>query len=72
MSGTMQQLGQALGVVLGSLSLEVALLATGNGAPGHAEFAIGFLIAGGVMLVSLPSVLRLPKDIGAGVSGHRG
>jgi EmrB/QacA subfamily drug resistance transporter len=72
MSGTAQQLGQALGVVLGSLSLEVALLMTGRGAPQHAEFAIGFLIAGAMMLAFLPSALRLPRDVGAGVSGHRG
>jgi MFS family permease len=72
MSGTMQQLGQALGVVLGSLSLEVAGWGTGASAPGAREFAIAFLIAGAVVLSSLPSVLRLPRDAGASVSGHRG
>jgi EmrB/QacA subfamily drug resistance transporter len=72
MSGTAQQLGLALGVVLGSLSLEGALLVTGAAAPGQVEFAIGFLVAAAVMLVSLPSILRLPRDIGADVSGHRG
>lgn len=72
MSGTLQQLGQALGVVLGSLSLEAALLVTGRAQPGATEFSLGFLIAGLVVLSSLPSVLRLPRDAGAKVSGHRG
>jgi MFS family permease len=72
MSGTMQQLGQALGVVLGSLSLEVAQWATGVGHPGGREFAIAFLIAAAVVLSSMPSALRLPRDVGARVSGHRG
>lgn len=72
MSGTMQQLGQALGVVLGSLSLEAAVWGTGAAAPGAREFGIAFLVAGAVVLSSLPSVLRLPRDAGSGVSGHRG
>ncbi|WP_272910914.1 DHA2 family efflux MFS transporter permease subunit [Falsiroseomonas oryziterrae] len=71
MSGTMQQLGQALGVVLGSVGLAAAASLTGAAAPGAREFAIAFLIAGAVVLASLPSVLRLPPDVGASVSGHR-
>ncbi|WP_270938587.1 MFS transporter [Falsiroseomonas oryzae] len=72
MSGTAQQLGQALGVVLGSLSLESALWVTGGATPGAREFAIAFLVAGAVVLASIPSAVRLPRDIGSGVSGHRG
>lgn len=72
MTGTLQQLGQALGVVLGSLSLEAAMLATGASGPGPAEFAIAFVVAGVVVLASIPSALRLPADVGARVSGHRG
>jgi EmrB/QacA subfamily drug resistance transporter len=72
MTGTLQQLGQALGVVLGSLSLEAAMLATGASGPGPAEFAIAFVVAGVVVLTSIPSALRLPADAGARVSGHRG
>lgn len=72
MTGTLQQLGQALGVVLGSITLELAMLATGAAAPGAREFAIGFLVAGVVVLASVPSALRLPADVGARVSGHRG
>jgi EmrB/QacA subfamily drug resistance transporter len=72
MSGIQQQLGQALGVVLGSLTLEAAMHATGAPAPGAVEFAIGFVVAGLVVLASLPSTMRLPRDAGAKVSGHRG
>jgi EmrB/QacA subfamily drug resistance transporter len=71
MTGTMQQLGQALGVVLGSLTLEGALLVTGAGTAGAAEYAIGFVVSALVVLASVPSLLRMPPDIGAGVSGHR-
>jgi len=72
MSGTMQQLGQALGVVLGSLSLEAAQWATGVQHPGGREFGIAFVVAAAVVLASLPSAVRLPRDAGARVSGHRG
>jgi EmrB/QacA subfamily drug resistance transporter len=72
MAGTQQQLGQALGVVLGSLALAGSQLLTGAGVPGAAEFALSFVIAGGVMLASVPFMLAMPRDAGAGVSGHRG
>lgn len=72
MSGTVQQLGQALGVVFASLTLEGAVLATGAAAARQAQFGIAFVVASLLMLGSLASVLRLPPDAGAGVSGHRG
>jgi EmrB/QacA subfamily drug resistance transporter len=72
MAGTLQQLGQALGVVLGSLALEAAILATGAPGAGAREFAIAFLVSGAVVLASLPSMLRMPADAGARVSGHGG
>lgn len=71
MSGTQQQLGQALGVVLGSLALEAALFGTGAATPGAGEFAIAFVIAGAVVLASVPFMLAMPRDAGADVSGHR-
>ena len=72
LSGTVQQLGQALGVVVGSLSLEAALFATGGTAPRDAEFAIAFIVAALLMLASVVSVVRLPRDAGARVAGHDG
>ena len=50
--------------ILRSLSFLV-LLATGL-------FAIGFLVAGVVVLASIPSALRMRPETGAQVSGHRG
>jgi len=72
MSGTTQQLGQALGVVFGSLALEGAMLVTGAHSAGAREFAIGFVVSAIVVLGSLPSMIRMPADVGARVSGHGG
>ncbi len=70
MSGTIQQFSVALGVVLGSLSLEAGMWISGQATPQLAEFQLGFLIAGAMMLVSFLGVMRLPPDAGARVSGH--
>lgn len=69
-SGTIQQLSVALGVVLASLTLEASRLAAGREVPELIDFRIGFLVAAAVMLASVPSALRLPPDAGARVSGH--
>ncbi len=71
MSGTIQQFSVALGVVLGSLSLEAGMWISGEARPQLWEFQLGFLIAGAVMLVSFLGVARLPPDAGARVSGHQ-
>jgi len=71
MSGTMQQLGLALGVVVGSMSLEASMAFSGRGAPALTDFSAGFLVAGLIVLASLPATLRLPPETGANVSGHR-
>jgi EmrB/QacA subfamily drug resistance transporter len=71
MSGVVQQLGQALGVVVGSLLLEGAQFFTGSHAPGQMEFSLAFLASGVIILGSMPAILSLPRDVGAGVSGHR-
>ena len=71
MSGTVQQLGVALGVVCGSLSLEASTALAGRAAPVLADFCFGFVVAGLMILLSVPSILRLPRDIGARVSGHK-
>jgi EmrB/QacA subfamily drug resistance transporter len=71
LSGTVQQLGVALGVVLGSLSLEAARGIAGRDAASLADFSAGFVVAALMMLASIPGVLRLPRDAGARVSGHR-
>jgi EmrB/QacA subfamily drug resistance transporter len=71
LSGTLQQLSVALGVVLGSLSLEASLRLSGHAAPELPDFQLAFLVAALVTLAFVPAALRLPRDVGAGVSGHR-
>ncbi|MGG5808858.1 MFS transporter [Falsiroseomonas sp. CW058] len=71
MSGTVQQLSVALGVVLGSLALSVSTHLTGHAVPEPTDFRVAFLAAAAVVLASVPFALRLPRDAGARVSGHR-
>jgi len=70
-SGTIMQLGVALGVVVASLSLEASVAWAGRTAPALADFGVGFLVAGALILMSVPHTLRLARDTGAHVSGHR-
>jgi len=70
--GTMQQLNPALGIVLATAALEVSSALAGREALAVPDFAIAFLIAGGVVAVGAPFLARLPRDAGAQVSGHRG
>jgi hypothetical protein len=73
MSGTLQQLGQALGVVLGSLTLAGCdPHDRTRGAGGHRSSPSASWSPGVVVLGCVPSALRLPRDAGARVSGHRG
>ncbi len=71
MSGTIQQFSVALGVVLGSLSLELGMQFSGQPTPQLWEFQVGFMVAGAVMLLSFFGVMRLAPDAGARVSGHQ-
>jgi hypothetical protein len=68
----LQQLGLALGAVLGALALEAALAGSGNAVAGAGEFAFAFIVAGVAVLASVPFMLALPRDAGARVSGHGG
>jgi EmrB/QacA subfamily drug resistance transporter len=70
MAGTAQQLGIALGVVLGSMTLEASMLLAGRAAPTAADFDTGFLVGAVFVMAALPGAMRLPRDAGAKVSGH--
>lgn len=70
-SGTTQQLAPALGVVLATTALESSLALAGRPALAPADFAVGFLVAGAVVLASAPLFARLARDAGTAVSGHR-
>ncbi len=76
--GTAQQLAPALGVVLATATLEAsAALGGGGGGSGRhgalttADFSAAFLVAGAVVLATMPFFARLAPDTGADVSGHR-
>lgn len=69
-SGTAQQLAPALGVVLATASLEAGTWLAGRGAVSVADFAVGFLVAAGVVVAAAPFFTRLGPDAGAAVSGH--
>lgn len=70
--GTVQQLTPALGVVLATATLEVSQQLSGRSDLLPVDFSRGFLIAGLVVLLSVPLHMRLARDAGAEVSGHGG
>jgi EmrB/QacA subfamily drug resistance transporter len=70
-SGTAQQLAPALGVVLATTSLELSKSLAGHHLATVSDFAVAFIVAALVVLVSCPLFLRLAPDAGAEVSGHR-
>lgn len=72
MSGTVQQLSAALGVVLASTTLELSRALAGREEVALADFRTGFVVAGACVLLAVPSALRLARDAGARVSGHGG
>jgi len=70
--GTAQQLPPALGVVLATASLEASKHMHGRTTLEAGDFTAAFVIAGLVVAAAAPFALRLPRDAGAAVSGHRG
>ncbi len=70
--GTAQQLPPALGVVLATASLEASKHWHGHATLQPTDFAAAFLVAAVVVASAAPFALRLPRDAGAAVSGHRG
>ena len=65
-----QQMANGLGVALGAALLHLVALRHAGG-PRLADFQIAFVLVALLMLAGLPSLLRLPADAGAEVSGHR-
>jgi hypothetical protein len=51
--------------------LEASRHVAGRDALLTADFTAAFLVAGLVVLAAAPLALRLPRDAGAEVSGHR-
>jgi MFS family permease len=70
MSGTLQQLSVALGVVVGSLALAGSQYLNGQAYPELGDFRMAFLVSALVVLGCVPFALRLPRHAGSNVSGH--
>ncbi len=68
-----QQLNGGMGIAFGAIALSLASFFSkhGAGSPGVFEFRFAFLLVSVVALLALIDVVRLPKDVGAEVSGHR-
>ncbi len=65
-----QQMANGLGVAVGAAMLHL-LAQRHGGAPDLADFHLTFLLVALLTLCGLPSFLRLPREAGAEVSGHR-
>ena len=65
-----QQMATGMGVAVGAALLHLVTLRHG-GRPGLADFHLVFAAAAVLMLGGLPPFLRLPREAGAEVSGHR-
>ncbi len=70
--GTAQQLPSAIGVVIATTALEVSQHVAGRDSLALADFTVAFLVAAMVVATSATLALRLPRDVGAEVSGRKG
>jgi EmrB/QacA subfamily drug resistance transporter len=66
-----QQLGQMLGVAISALILQILMCTFKEARLSLADFQITFLIVAALSFLSLPGLLRLAKDAGQEVSGHK-
>ena len=70
--GMAQQISPALGVVLATMTLEASAALNGRHEVAVFDFSVAFVVAACVLASAAPLLARLPKGIGAEVSGHRG
>lgn len=68
---TLQQLSLTAGVTLGAAALGIAGFLAGKPHPRLEDFSAAFLVVAAVMLPAAFLALRLPRDAGAEMSGHR-
>ncbi len=70
MSAVLQQMSLAMGVAVAGAILEIETRITGT-ALTLDDFQLAFMIISAITLVSVIPFLRMKKDAGASVSGHR-
>jgi predicted MFS family arabinose efflux permease len=68
---TIQQVSLTLGIGIGAGALEAAMALSGRHVPASADFSAAFLLVAGISALAAPLCLRLSRDAGAEVSGHR-
>jgi EmrB/QacA subfamily drug resistance transporter len=69
--GTAQQLPGAVGVALAAAALQASVALAERPAATMADFSVGFLLGGLLMLISGPMSMRLPPEAGEGVVAGR-
>jgi EmrB/QacA subfamily drug resistance transporter len=68
---TAQQLPGAVGVALAAAVLQTSVALGGRATASLADFSMGFLLGGLLMLISGPMSMRLPPDAGEGIVAGR-
>lgn len=66
-----QQLTRGAGASIVALVLSLSLFARGGEHVAQVDFNVGFAVMAGLLLLSLITLLALPKDAGASLSGHK-
>jgi EmrB/QacA subfamily drug resistance transporter len=67
---TIQQLTLTLGIVIGAATLEISARLRGHPTALPSDYALGFLIVGGIAFLAVPFCARLRPDAGEALSGH--
>jgi EmrB/QacA subfamily drug resistance transporter len=67
---TIQQLTLTLGIVIGAATLEISARVHGHATALRPDYALAFLVVGGVAVLSVPFCAALRKDAGEALSGH--
>jgi EmrB/QacA subfamily drug resistance transporter len=67
---TIQQLTLTLGIVIGAAILEISARLHGHAQAARSDYALAFLIVGGVAFLAVPLCARLRADAGEALSGH--
>jgi EmrB/QacA subfamily drug resistance transporter len=68
---TAQQLSGAVGVALASAVLQASVALAGRPVPSMADFSVGFLLGGALMMIAGPMSARLPPEAGEGIVAGR-
>ncbi|HTJ88575.1 MAG TPA: MFS transporter, partial [Acidocella sp.] len=67
---TIQQLTLTLGIVVGAAVLEIASASSHHATASRADYALAFIVVGGISLLAVPFCARLQPNAGEELSGH--